>query len=188
MGVLIEVFGWTVIGIGVLGIVTQAVSLSPPSHRPGRGPGRHVAPVSEPVIERAKPEERANEWRQLRLIAIFTLFGPAILLDGLSSKPFDPTRDPAKWLVLAAMAAVVIWELRSWLQFTDPTERRKAFRSARLNLIPAASEVFVLLGGWKSGPEQIGFAVVIPLLLIGPDVELWVRRRLQRRAGGTTPT
>ncbi|HET7014859.1 MAG TPA: hypothetical protein VFI65_13170 [Streptosporangiaceae bacterium] len=174
----IYVWGWIVFGLGAAIVGEMAFELIRDRDRPR---GRHSRD------ERVEPKDRPAGWQRLRLMAANTLIFAVILMTD-SAKASNPLRFPAKGLVLAATITLVIWEARSWRQFDDPADRRHAISSARWFVVPLGVQVLWMLHIWDNGVARIVASTTTLLILAGPDVEPWIRRRLQRRAGGTTPT
>ncbi|HXS62119.1 MAG TPA: hypothetical protein VN767_04545, partial [Streptosporangiaceae bacterium] len=133
-----------------------------------------------------KPEDRPAEWQKIRLMAANTWILAIVLMTD-SAKASNPLQFPARALVVAATVTLLIWELRSWRQFSDPADRRRAMSSARWFVVPLGVQVLWMLHIWDNGVARIVASTATLLILTVPDVEPWIRRRLQRRAGGTTP-
>jgi hypothetical protein len=178
-GVLIDICGWGVIGICLLAVVGQVVELRRIYHpRPPRG--RHSADETE-------PQDPAREWQRLRLIMTVALLGPAIFLLKTTNS-HGLTSDPLRWLAAVAAAIIVIWEIRSWSRIKDPADRRRMLSSARMGFVPSLAQITIMLGVWTDGPARIVIGVLVAVIVIGPDIESWVRRWLIGRASGSTPS
>jgi hypothetical protein len=181
--VWIDILGWSLFGFGLIFVYVQAVDIWRIDH-PRPPSGRHSAPSDT-------SPNRAKEWQGLRGVMMLTLMGPAIVLLGLGKSP-RLTQDPARWLAVLAAVIIVIWEINSWRGIADPTARRRALNSARSGLIPGLIQITVLAGIWTNGPARIVAVTLGLVIVIGPDVESWVRRWLIRRAsdatGGSTPS
>ena len=174
----IYVWGWILFGLGAAIVGGMAFGLIQDRDRPR---GRHSRD------ERVKPEDRPAGWQRLRLMAANTLILAVILMTD-SAKASNPLQLPAKALVVATTITLLIWEVRSWRQFADPADRRRAMSAARWFVVPLGIQVLWMLHIWDNGVAKIVASTVTLLILAGPDVEPWIRRRLQRRTGGTTPT
>lgn len=175
---LIYVMGWVLFGVGVFMVGGRAFSLTQDRKRPI---GRHAD-----EDDRTTPEEMPEEWQSLRLLALTTLIVPFIFMSQ-AAKASAPWQAPVKGVVVVATAVLLIWEVRSWRQITLPGARRRAVSRARWFLIPTMLQVLGLFHVWSDGVARVVVLVVAGLLVVGPDVEPWIRRQLIRRAGGSTP-
>jgi hypothetical protein len=176
--VLIYIMGWSLLGTGILAVGGKAFSLTQDRNRPV---GRHSQDE-----DRTAPEKMPEEWQRLRLTASTTLILPIILMSQ-TARASASWQVPAKGLVVLATAILLIWEIRSWRQITDPGDRRRALSRARLFLIPTVLQVLWLFHIWRDGVAGIVVIVAAVVLMAGPEVEPWIRRRLVRRASGSTP-
>jgi hypothetical protein len=176
-GVLLEIMFCGVFVIGLLVVGGRALSLT---HDRDRPKGRHSRDS-----ERVKPENLPKEWQQLRWTALVALDMPALVL-AEAAKAGDPLRVPARLLAIAITTILLIWEVSTWPRITDPADRHRALSSARLYLAPAVGQLLWLLHIWDKGIARTAVVAVMLVVLVGPDVESWVRRRLVQRAGGTT--
>jgi len=174
--VSIYVLAWILFGIGVIAVAGIAFALTQDRDRPR---GRHSSD------DRVKPEDRPKEWQRLRFIAASTLILPIVLMSD-ATKATNPLQLLGKGLVIAGTISLLIWEVRSWRQISDPVDRRRALSSARWYLVPLAFQVLLMLHIWDNGAARIMAGIAMILIVAGPDVESWVRRRLRRRVGGTT--
>jgi hypothetical protein len=175
--VSIYAWGWILFGLGAALVGSMAFGLTQDRDRPR---GRHSRD------ERVKPEDRPAEWQRIRLIAANTLIFAIIMMTD-SANASNPLQFPARALVVTATITLLIWEFRSWRQFADPADRRQAMSSARWFVVPLGVQVLWMLHIWDNGVARIVASTATLLILTVPDVEPWVRGRLQRRAGGTTP-
>lgn len=174
---LLEIMFCCVFGIGLLVVGGRAISLT---HDRDRPTGRHSRDS-----ERVKPEDLPKEWQQLRWTALVALAMPALVL-AEADKAADPLRVPARLLAIAITTILLIWELSTWPRITDPADRHRALSSARLYLAPAVVQLLWLLHIWDKGMARSAVVAMMIVIMIGPDLESWARRRLLGRAGGTT--
>ena len=173
---LIGVLLWAVLGIGIFTVGGKGISLVQDRQRAA---GRHS--LDE---DRVKPEDLAKEWQRLRWTAFSAIVFPLIVLSDVV-KASEPLRQSARLVVIVATVVVLIWEIRSWHGITDAADRRRALNTARHYFPPAAVQLVLLLHVWEHGLAFDAMVAVMILVMAGPEVESWVRRRLTRRAGGT---
>jgi hypothetical protein len=176
-GVLLDVMCCCFFGIGLLLVGGRAFSLAQDRDR-SAGRHRHGG-------ERVKPEDLAKEWQRLRWTAITGLAFPLIVLAG-EDKAADALLFPARLLAIAITIFLLIWELGSWRRITGSADRRRAFGSARWYFAPAVMQLLWLLHIWDKGMARAAVVAVMVVVVVGPDLESWVRRRLVQRAGGST--
>jgi hypothetical protein len=167
------VWGWVLFGLGALIVGLWGHTLIQDRRRPS---GRHS-------LDREKPLDQTEDWRGLRFIAVATLIVWALFMS--AAKHPGSLLFAAKTTAVVATIIVVIWEFRSWGKITDPAARRNARSSARWFFVPTMGQVLLLLHIWDNGPARIIVGITGLLILAGPDVEPWIRRQLQRRAGGS---
>lgn len=170
------IWGWILFGLGAVVVGAWGYAMVQERRRP-TGSGRHS-------LDRDKPLDQTDEWRRLRFVAVATLIVWAFFMS--AAKHVGSLLFVAKTAAIVATIIVVIWELRSWGKLTDPAARRSALSSARWFFVPTATQVLLLLHIWDHGRARIIAAAAGLLILAGPDIEPWIRRQLQRRAGGTT--
>ena len=176
---LIDFLAWGMVGVGLLVIGGQVFSLRQDRNRPA---GRHSRDR-----ERVKPEDLAKEWQRFRWTAFTLVIVPLVVLTeaGIAS---DPLRLSLKVLAIAATIILLIWEIRSWRGITERMDRLRALNSARIYFAPAVVQLLWLLNIWRHGMAGDVVIAALALVLLGPEVEPWIRRRLINRAGGTTAT
>ncbi len=175
-GVSIYVLAWILFGIGAIAVAGMAFSLTQDRDRPR---GRHSSD------DRVKPEDFPEEWQRLRIIAFDTLVFSMLIMSE-ATKDSSPLRVSERVFALTGAITLLIWEIGSWRKFTDPGDRRRALNSARWFFVPVVFQMLFVFHVWHSGLARIVALTAMTLIVAGPDVESWIRRRLQRRAGGTT--
>jgi hypothetical protein len=176
-GVLIDIMMCSAFGIGLFVLGGRGFSLTQDRNRPT---GRHSLDD-----DRVKPKDLPKEWQQLRWTAVTALAMPLLVLAEVDKAP-DPLRFPARLLAITITTALLIWELSSWRRFTDPADRLRAFSSVRWFFAPAVAQLLWLLHIWDKGMARSAVVAMMIVIMIGPDLESWARRRLLGRAGGTT--
>lgn len=167
----------SVFGIGLFVVGGRAFSLTQDRNRPTGGHSLDD--------DRVKPEDLPKEWQQLRWTAVTALAMPLLVLAEVDKAP-DPLRFPARLLAITITTALLIWELNSWRRFTDPADRLRAFSSVRWYFAPAVVQLLWLLHIWDQGMARSAVVAAMIVVMIGPDLESRVRRRLLGRADGST--
>jgi len=167
MRVFVDVLAWITIGLGASCAAARLVSLlAGPGHRGPERRGAHAAPRAL-----AEPGARRAAWRELRTYLLIVATGAVWLV----TQPKH--RGAAEVLVVAAVVAIVAWQLGAWLTAPPGVGRGAALQEA---LLPALPALAWLASGW-SYTRWVLIAVVAALA--APELDAWLRPRLRRKPG-----